>query len=90
MKVYITKHALNRFRQRAEMYNTSNEDLQKKIKNLVLSSRLYSLQENNKELRLKNGFVFVCKYESKTLTVLTVLLSKTKITFSDSEIIKVV
>ena len=75
-KIHITKHSLERFRQRSLSFKTPHEKLLLRMIHLVQKSKLVGFQPDGHELREINGFIFICETIGFQTTVITTLLSK--------------
>lgn len=72
--IYVTDHAVERYRQRKKQVTRENA-IHKIIEN-VRRSRIIAMDAAGKETREHRGLLFVCKMESGILTVITVLFSE--------------
>lgn len=79
--IKVTKHAIERHRERNFRYTVSDDEVAESIRSQVRTSRLYNIN-GNEERREKAGNIFVCKREvingRPTLVVVTELLSRSR------------
>lgn len=78
--IKCTKHAIDRFRERMLKNGMPDEDVEKRIVQMVRQSRLIGLSDGM-EHRSYNGRIFVCDRKMhdsiETITVVTILMGET-------------